>query len=89
MLNETLLADITFYASSDHPSVITAYLSSVPFAELDTLSTRFRDALSRVAKDGIDMDRMKSLLLRQKLQLYESMETDASEVISQVVVTGA
>ncbi|GJN92120.1 hypothetical protein Rhopal_005150-T1 [Rhodotorula paludigena] len=86
-VDEPSCTDITFYASSDHPSVITAYLSSVPFAELDTLSTRFRDALSRVAKDGIDMDRMKSLLLRQKLQLYESMETDASEVISQVVVT--
>jgi len=35
------------------------------------------------------MSRMKSLLERQALQLFESMETDASEVLSQVVVTGA
>lgn len=67
---------------------MTAYLSSVPFAELDTLTPKFLDALGRIAnKDGIDMERMKSLLDRQKLQLLESMETDASDVLCNVVVS--
>lgn len=81
--------DITFYASSENPTIITSYISSVPFAELDTLGPRFRKALARIVDEGIDMSRMKSLLERQALQLFESMETDASEVLSQVVVTGS
>lgn len=35
------------------------------------------------------MTRMQSVLERQKLQLLESMETDASDVICNVVVAGA
>ncbi|GAA6054755.1 hypothetical protein JCM3770_000927 [Rhodotorula araucariae] len=85
-VDEPSCTDITFYASSENPTVITSYISSVPFAELDTLGPRLRKALARIVDEGIDMSRMKSLLERQALQLFESMETDASEVISQVVV---
>lgn len=80
--------DITFYASSENPSIITSYLSSVPVAELETLPGRFRKALAR-AVDEIDMDRMKTVLERQKLQLLESMETDASDTITNVFVSGS
>ncbi|GAA5857078.1 hypothetical protein JCM9279_001947 [Rhodotorula babjevae] len=86
-VDEPSCTDITFYASSENPTIITSYISSVPFAELDTLGPRFRTALARIVEDGVDMSRMKSLLERQALQLFESMETDASEVLSQVVVT--
>lgn len=80
--------DISFYASSENPTVICAYLASVPVEELDELSARLRQTLGRIADDGIDMERMASVLERQKLQLYESMETDASDVICNAVVAG-
>ncbi|BGP04467.1 hypothetical protein JCM10049v2_000268 [Rhodotorula toruloides] len=85
-VDEPSCTDITFYASSDNPSIITSYLSSVPVAELETLPGRFRKALAR-AVDDIDMDRMKTVLERQKLQVLESMETDASDTITNVVVS--
>ncbi|GAA5981276.1 hypothetical protein JCM10908_004049 [Rhodotorula pacifica] len=85
-IDEPACTDISFYASSENPTVICAYLSSVPVEELETLSSRLRKALGRIADEGIDMTRMQSVLERQKLQLFESMETDASEVICNVVV---
>lgn len=88
-LNLPAPTDIAFYASSDHPTTICAYLSSVPVEELDTLSDRLKKTLRRIADEGIDMSRMQSVLERQKLQLLESMETDASEVICNAVVAGA
>ncbi|BGP52658.1 hypothetical protein JCM8202_004813 [Rhodotorula sphaerocarpa] len=85
-IDEPACTDIAFYASSDHPTTICAYLSSVPVEELDTLSDRLKKTLRRIADEGVDMSRMQSVLERQKLQLLESMETDASEVICNAVV---
>ncbi|POY70063.1 hypothetical protein BMF94_6950 [Rhodotorula taiwanensis] len=85
-IDEPACTDISFYASSENPTVICAYLASVPIEELDELSARLRHTLGRIADDGIDMQRMASVLERQKLQLYESMETDASDVICNAVV---
>jgi len=82
------LLDISFYSSTANITVLTAYLSSVPSEQLDTLPQKFKDALARIAKEGIDMSRMAIVLERQKLSLLNSMETDGAEVLSDVVVAG-
>lgn len=61
----------------------------MPAAALDTLVSTFRAALARIAAEGIDMIRMSTIIERQRLQLLESIETDAAEVLSQTILTDA
>ncbi|GAA5957635.1 hypothetical protein JCM21900_000775 [Sporobolomyces salmonicolor] len=88
-IEEPACTDISFYSSTADPTILTVYLSSVPAEQLNTLPQKFKDALARIAKEGIDMTRMTTILERQKLQLLNSMETDAAEVLSDVVVADA
>lgn len=55
---------------------------------LKSLPQRFKTFLSQVAKEGIDMTRMHSILERQKMQLLESVETDPADVLSTAVLSG-
>lgn len=82
-------ADISFASSTQDPSVLTAYLYSVPSANLKTLDGEFKDALARIAKEGIDMTRMASILEKQRLQTLEAIETDAADSLSNSILTGA
>ncbi|GAA5862491.1 hypothetical protein JCM1840_004200 [Sporobolomyces johnsonii] len=88
-IEEPACTDISFYSSTADPTILTVYLSSVPAEQLNTLPQKFKDALARIAKEGIDMTRMATILERQKLQLLNSMETDAAEVLSDVIVADA
>lgn len=87
--SELMIAiDIAFTGSTEDPSILTVYLSSVPSEHLDTLDSQFKAALARIAGEGIDMVRMKTIIERQRLQLLESIETDAVEVLSQTILAG-
>jgi Zn-dependent M16 (insulinase) family peptidase len=88
-IEEPLCTDITFHASNQDPSILTVYLSSVPAANLHSIEVTFKAALARIAKEGIDMKRMETIIERQRLQLLESIETDAADTLSQGVLTDA
>ncbi|KAK4055201.1 hypothetical protein OIV83_000481 [Microbotryomycetes sp. JL201] len=81
-IDEPSCTDISFYGSTENPTIITAYLSSVPAELLSTLPEQFKTALKRIVNDGIDMERMKSVLERKKLQLLDGIETDPADMLS-------
>lgn len=81
-------ADITFYSSTENPTILTVYLSAVPATLLKTLGQKFKASLKRISGEGFDMERMKSVLDRQKMQLLESVETDPADVLSTTILAG-
>lgn len=82
------VTDITFHSTTHDPSILSVYLSSVPASNLSTIDATFKASLARIAKEGLDMKRMKMIIERQRLQLLESIEKDAVEVLSQSILTG-
>lgn len=50
-------------------SAIEVYLGGVPADELDGMYTKLVDALKKVAKEGIDMSRMSTIITRDKLRV--------------------
>lgn len=82
-------ADITFYASTENPSILTVYLSAVPAPLLQTLDGTFKAFLAKLAQDGFDMERMGSIIERQRLQLLESIENDPADVLSTTILAGS
>ncbi|KAM0793479.1 hypothetical protein ACM66B_000920 [Microbotryomycetes sp. NB124-2] len=86
-IDDPACTDISFYSSTENPTIITAYLSSVPAELLTTLPDQFKTALKRIAGDGIDMQRMKSVLERKKLQLLDGVETDPAEMLSASILS--
>ncbi|KAK4057568.1 hypothetical protein OIO90_001213 [Microbotryomycetes sp. JL221] len=86
-IDEPACTDISFYTSTENPTIVTAYLSSVPAELLSKLPQQFKDTLKRIAvKDGIDMERMKSVLERKKLQLLDGVETDPADILSTAIL---
>lgn len=81
--------DISFYSSTENPSIITAYLSSVPAEGLESIDAKFKAALARLAGEEIDMKRMASVVERSRLQLLNAIETDAADALSNSILTGA
>lgn len=67
MLHSTHIA---FYEDSRSTfSELAVYFGSVPSEHLDTLDERFRAALQRIMADGLDMDRMSSIIARDRLKV--------------------
>lgn len=50
-------------------SAIEVYLGGVPTEELNGMYTKLIDALKKVAKEGVDMDRMATIIKRDKLRV--------------------
>ncbi|KAL8292284.1 hypothetical protein RQP46_001750 [Phenoliferia psychrophenolica] len=88
-IDEPLCTDISFYSSTENPSIITAYLSSVPSEGLDSIDGKFKAALARLASEEIDMKRMTSVIERSRLQLLNAIETDAADALSNSILTDA
>lgn len=88
-VEEPACTDIDFASSTQDPTTITAYLSSVPAERLATLDRDFKSALAKFARQGIDMSRMAAIIERQRLRLLENVETDGAEVMANTVIAGA
>lgn len=57
---------------------MTCNIANVPEEELDEFVPMFFDALNRVIEEeSIDMDRMKTIILREKLKLLNNIETNS------------
>ena len=68
---------------------LTCYASDVPAKHLDTIGGMIRDKMGKIVSDeGIDMDRMASVIRRDKRKLLNSMESSVSAVLSDAVIGG-
>lgn len=80
--------DISFSLSTESPSVITSYFSSVPTPLLPTLIEEFKAELVKIHAKGIDMVRMKTIIELQKLKTLEVVETNAADGLMSSVLAG-
>ncbi|SGY31172.1 BQ5605_C002g01214 [Microbotryum silenes-dioicae] len=88
-VDEPACTDISFYASTEDPTILTVYLSAVPAELLKTLDATFKAFLKTLCEGDVDMERMESVLKRQKLQLLESIETNAADMLSTNILADA
>jgi hypothetical protein len=62
-------------------SELAVYFGSVPSEHLDTLDERFKVALQKIVADGLDMDRMSSVIIRDRLKVC-SFQTGITEALT-------
>lgn len=48
---------------------LSVYFGSVPTEHVDDLNTKFKQSLQRIIKDGMDMERMKLVLNKDRLKV--------------------
>ncbi|MBW0512764.1 hypothetical protein O181_052479 [Austropuccinia psidii MF-1] len=81
-----LCTDITFFHSDGEKIVVTAYLSSVPNANLLTIGDALRGAIAEEAEE-IHMDRLKDVIEREILQISNAMEADPHGFLPQFAIS--
>ncbi|KAG8934411.1 hypothetical protein FRC02_010045 [Tulasnella sp. 418] len=62
------------------------YFASVPIEHLSTLDEKLRKSLQNFAKEGIDMERMRILLKRERLKLMNKLEAEGGDVFTLSVI---
>ncbi|PVF99908.1 hypothetical protein CPB86DRAFT_846178 [Serendipita vermifera] len=78
---------IAFYENSRSTfSELSVYFGSVPTEHIDTLDESFRASLRRIAKEGFDMERMKSVISRDQLKLRSALENNGGDVFSHIII---
>lgn len=88
-IKEPLCTDI-YLSSQDSigKTTLNCYFSNVPSSKLDELDFEFVKVLKQVLeKDGIDMERMKMILKREKMKLLNQLETKPSDSFADVIIT--
>lgn len=64
---------IAFYESGRSTfSELAVYFGSVPTEHLDTLDEKFKVSLEKVVADGLDMERMATVISRDRLKVFIS-----------------
>lgn len=79
-----------YFSTSDKAgaSTIEVYLTNVPAALLGQLDvTLVDDVLRKVAEEGIDMSRMKTLIARERSKLLNQLETKPADSFADVIIT--
>lgn len=78
-----------YIGSSDKAgaSLLSAYFSSVPTEKLDGLDQQLVDLLAGIVKEGIDMDRMKMVIKRDKLKALSRLETRPADSFADLLIT--
>ncbi|CAO3682474.1 unnamed protein product [Umbelopsis vinacea] len=77
-IEDPLCTDIDFHIIDQLRAILTCNIANVPEEELDEFVPMFFDALNRVIEEeSIDMDRMKTIILREKLKLLNNIETNS------------
>jgi Zn-dependent M16 (insulinase) family peptidase len=77
------------YVASQLPCVLSATFESVPVEELDTLEGKFFKVLEKVVKDGIDMERMKTVVDMERSRNLLYVETSPASLISNKLINEA
>ncbi|QRW19305.1 AhpC/TSA domain-containing protein [Rhizoctonia solani] len=63
------------------------YFSSVPTEQLDALHEKVIAKLKQIVAEGIDMDRIRLVIKRDKLKLKSMLESDGGDVFSNGLIT--
>jgi len=88
-IKEPVCTDV-FFSSQDSvgKTTLNAYFSNVPFENLDSLDFDLISTLKNVVeKEGIDMERMKMILKREKMKLLNQLETKPADSFADVLIT--
>ncbi|KAJ2964301.1 hypothetical protein NQZ79_g838 [Umbelopsis isabellina] len=77
-IEDPLCTDIDFHITDQLRSVLTCNITNVPEEELDEFVPMFFDTLKNVIEsEGIDMNRMETIIVRDKLKLLNNIETNS------------
>lgn len=68
-IDEPYCTDIYLDVNGRSTSILSISASSVPTERLDEMTTKVREVLSKVATDGLDMQRMHSIIERDRLKV--------------------
>jgi hypothetical protein len=61
----------------------------VPYAHLDDIADKVKAFLAKLAeKEDVDMDRMKSIIRRDRRKLLAQAETSVTDVLSNAIISG-
>lgn len=63
------------------------YVGSVPVEHLASFPDRLRASLTRIAEDGLDMERMAMVINRDERQLRSSIESSKGDAFSKTIIT--
>ena len=77
------------YVAYQLPCVLSATFESVPVEELDSLEAKFFKVLQKVVKDGIDMERMKTVVNMERSRNLLYVETSPASLISNKLINEA
>jgi len=57
-------------------------------SQLERMDVEIKDALRDIAASGVDMDRMKAVIERDRRKLLSSAETSVTDVLTDAIVAG-
>lgn len=86
-IEEPFCTDVEFYVSDRLRSVISVNLSSVPVEILNEAEEKFFEVLSTVREGDLDMERMKALIVKDKLKVKNAVESDPHSAFSTPIIT--
>lgn len=68
-------------------TTLSAYFSSVPTEQLDKLDQQLIDLLANIVQEGIDMERMRMVIKRDKLKVLSQLETKPADSFADLLIT--
>ena len=71
------------------PSTFSIYFDSVPAEHLDTVETKLFDCFQKVAMEGMDMERMKTVIEKARDKYVLDMETSPANFLSHKLINEA
>ncbi|CAG8540342.1 29_t:CDS:10, partial [Dentiscutata heterogama] len=81
-IEEPLCTDIDFSIHEQTRTAILATFENVPTEELEDLVTGLFDVFKRIVNEGIDMERMKNVIHRDRLKTLDEIEVNPHTVFS-------
>ena len=88
-IEDPIATSINFYIAYQLPCTLSIHFESVPVEHLDSLETKLFDVLRKVAKNGIDMERMKTVIETGKSRCILMMERSPATCMTQKLINEA
>jgi Zn-dependent M16 (insulinase) family peptidase len=88
-IEDPVATSISFHRNNQLPNILAIYFESVPVEFLDSLESQLFDVLREVVKDGIDMDRMLTVVEREKNRYLLLAERSPSDLLSSKLISEA
>jgi Zn-dependent M16 (insulinase) family peptidase len=88
-IDEPVTTSISFSTNYQLPCTLSIYFESVPLEHLETLEEDLFNTLRRVSDEGIDMERMTTVVEKQKHRYLLSVEKQPSEIFAQKLINEA